>query len=41
MRMIHDTRTEIIAHMLEVANTAASRSYGKNENAIINLQMMY
>jgi len=39
--MIHDTRIEIIAHMLEVANTAASRSYGKNENAIINLQMMY
>jgi len=38
---MYDTRVEVIAHMLEVANTSASRNYGRNENAIINLQMMY
>jgi predicted transcriptional regulator len=41
MHRMYDTRIEVIAHMLEVANTSASRNYGRNENAIINLQMMY
>jgi predicted transcriptional regulator len=41
MHRMYDARIEVIAHMLEVANTSASRNYGINENAIINLQMMY
>jgi len=41
MHRMYDTRIEVIAHMLEVTNTSASRNYGRNENAIINLQMMY
>jgi len=41
MHRMYDARIEVIAHMLEVANTSASRNYGRNENAIINSQMMY